>query len=151
MWSVCVQHDGAGLLQVPPAALQELLALGSRPQAQTKQLLHLQQRWRGGDSFRRRVSSAQSWTVCLKMQRPSVASAAFHSKRADLASSGSCLQEPFLRFWFWFWSAVANYTKSFLAHISYKKQSRHHVSKNVDVNKISKIFSFLSNKHTKNW
>ena len=49
MGSVCVQHERAGLLQVPVAALQQLLALGSGPQAQTEQLLHLQQTHRNAD------------------------------------------------------------------------------------------------------
>lgn len=44
MWSVCVQHELAGLFQVQLAALQKLLTLGSRPQTQTKQLLRLQYR-----------------------------------------------------------------------------------------------------------
>lgn len=46
MWSVGVQHERAGLFQVPLAALQKLLTLGSGPQAQTKQLLHLQHKIR---------------------------------------------------------------------------------------------------------
>lgn len=36
-----VQDERAGLLQVPVAALQQLLALASGPQTQTEQLLHL--------------------------------------------------------------------------------------------------------------
>lgn len=39
---VRVQQEAAGLLQIPLAALQELFTLGSGPQAQTEQLLHLQ-------------------------------------------------------------------------------------------------------------
>lgn len=42
MWSICVQHERAGLFQVHLAALQKLFTLSSRSQAQTKQLLHLQ-------------------------------------------------------------------------------------------------------------
>lgn len=42
MWSVCVQHDRAGLFQVPLAALQKLLTLSSGPQSQPEELLRLQ-------------------------------------------------------------------------------------------------------------
>lgn len=51
MRPVRVQHERAGLFQVQLAALQQLLALGSRPQAQTEQLLHLRRRRGGGSAF----------------------------------------------------------------------------------------------------
>ncbi|MED6281977.1 hypothetical protein CHARACLAT_027334 [Characodon lateralis] len=47
MRPVGLQHDGAGLLQVPLVALQQLHTLSSGSQPQTKQLLHLERRcWR---------------------------------------------------------------------------------------------------------
>lgn len=41
MGTHAVQDERAGLLQVPAAALQQLLTLASGPQTQTEQLLHL--------------------------------------------------------------------------------------------------------------
>lgn len=73
MGSVRVQHDGAGLFQVPLAALQKLLALGSGPQPQPKQLLHLQDA-RRGHYFRQAWCPVAVWlglfvTAIIALQR----------------------------------------------------------------------------------
>lgn len=69
--SVSVQHDGAGLLQVPLTALQQRLTVASGPQPQTEQLLHLEVVYGLRDapavSEQSRATLVQGHTVNLSM------------------------------------------------------------------------------------